>query len=253
MTIQRVQASNPLNNNPGMTDLSIIGVPSAQQKNLPTVTGYPRKFSGEALPVWTKMLQDPVYKNEIRSEGDPDKVWHNTIIEFLKRCEAEGLVPFTGNTETTKNEYVFEFVNRSRIDLVAYFDEVGFFERVKIRKAYREYLRNDSMLTIQSWAELTPVKDMSFEKWLVQVPLPRFHKSVDNRYVRMIQPHIMAWVRYLNPARVTVGFDIQVAGTINIPGKKTPKRKEVDAFIDKTIWLPIVRAHKIDAIKNRLF
>jgi hypothetical protein len=61
------------------------------------------------------------------------------------------------------------------------------------------------------------------------------------------------WVRYLNESRVTIGFSIEVAGTINIPGKKTPKRKEVDAWIDRMIWLPIVRAHKFEDIRNRLF
>lgn len=222
---------------------------------MPSLTGYPRKFSPDALPVWTRLLQSDEWKNNIKASGDADYVWHQTIVDFLKLCEQEGIVPFAGNTDTTKNEYVFEFVNNSRIALVRYFNEVGFFERVKVRKAYREYVRRDGNIIVRSWAELFPVKDMSFEKWLVQVPLPRFHKNVDNRYIRMVQPHITAWVRYLSMARVTVGFEINVAGTINIPGKsgKTPSRKAVDKFIDSTIYLPIVRAHRFDGVRNRLF
>jgi hypothetical protein len=254
MTMKRLTASPAYNvHGESLTDLSIIGVPTNSQKQLPTLSGYPRKFSPDALPVWTKMLQDPIYRAETRNQDNMDLAWHETIVEFLKRCEAEGVMPFANNTETTKNEYVFEFVNRARIALVKYYNEVGFFQRVKVRKAFREYVRKDSGLIIRSWANLYTVKDMEFEKWLTRVPLPRFHKGVDNRFTRMIEPHIMGWVRYLNPANVTCGFEIEVAGTVNIPGKKVPKRKELNAWLDRTIWLPIVRAHRFDGVNNRLF
>ena len=252
MAIKKVEVAEAPPNL-GLTDLSIIGVPVAQQKRLPGLAGYPRKFSAEGLSVWTTMLQDPEYKKEIRNKDDLDLVWHLTILEFLSRCQDQGVLPFANNTDVTKNEYIAEFLTKARIYCVQFVKECRFFDRVKVRKAFREYTRKDNGLVIRTWAELYVIKDPTFENWLMTVPMPRFHRQPDNRYTRLIMPHITMWVRYINAARVIVGFDIEVAGTINIPGKPNPSRKAVDKFIDQTIWLPIIRAHRITDIKNRLF
>jgi hypothetical protein len=83
--------------------------------------------------------------------------------------------------------------------------------------------------------------------------MPRFIPSIGNKYVKVVRPNVVMWVRYINDNKVTIGFSIEVAGTINIPGKKTPKRKEVDKYIDNNIYLPTVRAHRFNDVKNRLF
>lgn len=240
--------------NDRLTDLSIIGVPDQCQQRIPTATAYPRKFDGQALSIWQKYVDTPEFKAWARAQSDLDQVWHETIKCFLKRCEDEGVVPFANNTDTTRNEFVENAFSRSRIMLVRWFDEIKMFERVKVRKAFREYVANDKGILVRSWAELFNVKDLpEFESWLQKTPSPRFLKYPDNRWTKMVQPHIMVWVRIINSARVVVGYEIKLAGTINIPGKKTPTKKEVNKFLDNTLWFPIVRAHRIDAIKNRLF
>lgn len=239
--------------NKGLSDLSIIGVPGAYHDKLPSVGGYPSKFNPEALNLWTKMVQDEAYRREMRKLNSPDLAWHNTILKFLKLCDEEGFYPFSNGTDVVRNDYIQDFVRRGRIHLVQFFNECELFSRVKIRKAYREYQRRDKGMTIVSWAECFPVKDPTFEKWLQQSPMPRFLKGVDNRYVKVIQPHVTAWVRCINLSRVTVGIAIEVAGTINVPGKQTPKRKEVDSFMDNQVWLPLIRAHRFNGVTNRLF
>jgi hypothetical protein len=240
--------------NDRLTDLSIIGVPDQCQQRIPTATAYPRKFDGQALSIWQKYVDTPEFKAWARSQADLDQVWHETIKCFLKRCEDEGVVPFANNTDTTRNEFVENAFSRSRIMLVRWFDEIKLFERVRVRKAFREYVANDKGIVIRSWSELFNVKDLpEFEAWLQKTPSPRFLKYPDNRWTKMVQPHIMVWVRIINSSRVVVGYEIKLAGTINIPGKKTPTKKEVNKFLDNTLWFPIVRAHRIDAIKNRLF
>ncbi len=248
--IQVVAAGNPKDR---LMDLSIIGVPESGQQKIPNVTSYPTKFDVSGRPVWDELVSSDEFKNWARSNGDLDVVWHETIKKFLAMCGDQGVLPFKNNTDLTRNEYIQDAFNRSRIMLVRWFDEVGFFERVRVRKAYREYVRNEKGLTIRCWAELFPVKDAGFEDWLKKVPSPRFLKYPDNRWIKMVQPHITVWVKILNASRTVVGYEVKMAGTINIPGKKTPTKKEVNRFIDNTIWFPIVRAHRIDAIKNRLF
>ncbi len=240
--------------NDRLMDLSIIGVPDQCQQRIPTATAYPRKFDGQALSIWQKYVDTPEFKTWARGQSDLDQVWHETIKCFLKRCEDEGVVPFANNTDTTRNEFVENAFSRSRIMLVSWFNEIKMFERVRVRKAFREYVANDKGILVRSWAELFNVKDLpEFEAWLQKTPSPRFLKYPDNRWTKMVQPHIMVWVRVINSSRVVVGYEIKLAGTINIPGKKTPTKKEVNKFLDNTLWFPIVRAHRIDAIKNRLF
>lgn len=237
-----------------LMDLSIIGVPDAYQQKIPTITAYPQKFDPSAMSVWTSLVSDPEYKAWAKSVADLDVVWHETIKKFLAACNDQGVLPFKDNTDLTRNEYVQDAFNRSRIMLVRWLDNIGMFERVKVKKAFREYVRNERGLTVRCWAELFPVKDApGFEEWLRKTPTPRFLKYPDGRWTKMVQPHIMVWVKIQNASRIIVGYEVKLAGTINIPGKKTPTKKEVNRFIDNTVWFPIVRAHRIAAIKNRLF
>lgn len=239
--------------NERLMDLSIIGVPDAYQQKIPTITSYPTKFDQVGLSIWQALVSDPEYKAWARDLQDLDLVWHETIKKFLKRCEEEGVLPFKNNTDLTKNEFVQDAFTKARIQLVHWLNEVKLFERVKVKKAYREYIRNEKGLTIRCWAELFPVKDVGFEEWLRKTPQPRFLKYPDNRWTKMVQPHIMCWVRILGPARVVVGYEVKLAGTVNIPGKKTPTKKEVNKYLDDYLWYPIIRAHRINAIKTRLF
>ena len=247
----QLAAANP---NDRLMDLSIIGVPDAYQQKIPTITSYPQKFDPAGLSIWQSHVSSPEYKAWAKSINNLDQVWHETIKQFLKLCEDQGVLPFTNNTDLTRNEFIQDAFNRSRIMLVRWLDEIKMFEKVKVRKAYREYIRNERGFTIRCWAELFPVKDApAFEEWLRKTPSPRFLKYPDGRWTKMVQPHIVVWVKILNASRTIVGYEVKMAGTINIPGKKTPTKKDVNKFIDNTIWFPIVRAHRIDAIKNRLF
>jgi hypothetical protein len=237
----------------GLTDLSIIGVPEASQKRWPTVTGYPRKFSSEALCVWKDMVESDEFKQAIKVWGTKDLAWHNAIQMFLSLCEDRGVFPFPNNTDTTRAEFVQDFVRRARLKLVAFADESGVFQHLRVKRAFREYVRKDTGLVINCWAEVYPVRDPSVEAWLTKSPMPRFIKHPDSRYMKMVQSNVNMWVRWLNTSRIIIGYSIEIHGTINLPGKKTPKRKEVDAWIDRTIWLPIVRAHRFNDVRNRLF
>jgi hypothetical protein len=237
----------------GLMDLSIIGVPESAQNRWPTVTGFPRKFNPDALGVWKEMVESDEFKAKMRSWGSKDLAWHNAIQEFLGLCEDYGVFPFPGNTDTTRNEFVQDFVRRARIKLVSFADESGIFKYMRVKKAFREYVRKDTGLIINCWADVYAIKDPGFEKWLTTSPMPRFIRHPDQRYMKMVQPNVNMWVRVLNQSRITVGYSIEIQGTINLPGKNTPRRKEVDAFIDRTIWLPVVRAHRFDDVRNRLF
>lgn len=238
----------------GRTDLSIIGVPDSQLGRLPGVAGYPKKFNPEAQKVWNKMVQNEDFKKRCKQAVDLDVAWHNAIQEFLRLCEEVGVFPFVNNADTSRNEFIQDYVRRARMALVKFFDENCIFERVKVRKAYRDYFRKDTGLVINSWAELYPVKDTAeFMSWIQKAPAPRFIKHTDNHYVKVIQPNVRAWVKFIHSGRIVIGFSIEVVGTITVPNKPNPKRKEVDKFIDDRIFLPTIRAHRFKGVTTRLF
>lgn len=234
------------------TDLSIIGVPDRFQSGYPIPSAYPRRFANEARHVWDKLVTDPQWKSLIK-DTELDLAWDQTIREFLSRCTEKGVLPFVNNTDMARNEFVREFLTRSRRHVVDYMNEIGMFKKIRIRKAYREYTRRENGLTYRSWAELYPLKDNEFESWLTKAPLPRFWKMTDKMYVRIVRPHIRVWVKFVNRNRVIVGFEIHAAGSITIPGSKSPSKRDVATFIDRTIVLPIIKAHRFKDLTTRLF
>lgn len=239
-----------------LTDLSILGVPKQYQSRNPSVKAFPAKFNASASNVWTEMLQSQGYKDKVKVWGNLDLVWHNTIQEFLKQCEILGVFPFNNSMETSTNEAVKDAVRAARILIVQYADECKLFNRVKVRKAFREYIRLEQGMTLISWADLYPLEDEvadGFEKWLTSTPLPRMYKMTNNRYVRYIRPHIRMWVRYINKARVRIGFEIDLAGKVTVPNNDVATREEVDDFIDRTIYFPIIRSHRFKKVHTRLF
>jgi hypothetical protein len=238
-----------------LTDLSIIGVPAEYHDHLPTLQGFPRKFSREGLAVWKIVLDKIKSGNLFVSMASRDLVWHFTIQAYLQECEDLGVYPFVaGNTDTTRNEYITSFVRRGRMQIVKYATDAGLFKNIKVRWTHREYVRVKGGLIIRSWADMQPVQDTKFREWLVSTPLPRFQRSTHSTYKRLVRPNVNMWVRYLSATRVTVGYSIKVIGTLNIPGNKTPTREQVNKFIDDTIFLPVIRAHRFpDISRTRLF
>ncbi len=236
-----------------LTDLSIIGVAEEFSSKLPSVYGYPKKFAKEAFEIWRQLVTSNEFRTKCRSFGNINLAWHTAIQDFLSLCEDNGVFPFVNNTDTARNEFVTDFVRRSRIELVRFLNEIKIFEKIRVKKAFREYKRKERGLVIKSWAELYPVEDPTFETWINTFPSPRFLKTVNSKWYKILRPNLVVWIRIINKNRVTIGFDIEVAGSITVPGNKTPSRKEVDNFIDNNIFLPIIRSHRFNNVKTRLF
>ncbi len=240
-----------------LTDLSAIGVPAQYQARLPFADAYPRSFNKIARPIWNEMLQGEDYKKKVKSWGSIDTIWFNTIEEFMSNCETLGVDPIDTNMEMSENEAFKDYVRYARILLVQYADEAKLFERVKVRKAFREYVRNDNGMTLISWADLYPMDiDIAegFEKWLVSTPMPRMYKMTNNRYVKFVRPpRIHMWVRFLNRYRVRIGFEIDIQGQVHVPGSPLATRLEVDDYIDRMIYFPLIKAHRFKNVRTRIF
>jgi hypothetical protein len=236
-----------------LTDLTIIGVPPEFQSQWPTVPAYPSKFSDEGFHVWQGLLNDQSFTRLMTTTGSKDAAWHMTIHEWLHRCELAVIKPFPDNTPTAGTAFVHEQARRGRIFLVDYCNEIGLFEKVKVWYPHREYIRTDNRIIIYSWARMFPISDVTFPNWLTSLSMPRFIKHTRGRMVATIRPGVRLWIDCLNLKRISVGQEIDVTGTIDIPGNPAPTRQEVDEFLDARVWLPIVRSIRFDFVTNRIF
>jgi hypothetical protein len=236
-----------------LPNLSLIGVPEGMQGRAPCAPAYPQRFNGDARFVWEKMFTDQGFIDHIRGLDGVEDQWYYAITEYLKRCAEIGALPFHPITEQEKNDAVIQSLSSARIALVKFVNGVGLFNRVKMYKACRDYKIKERGFGIVSWAYLRRIEDPTFEKWLTQAPSPRFLYSTDLKYTKIIQPNCHVWVRYPNSTRATIGFEIQVATPVSVPGNRLATRADLDNFVDRVIWKPIIRAHRFDGIGLRLF
>ncbi len=237
----------------GLPELTLIGVPEGLQSRPPMLGSYPRQFNADARFVWKKMLEDEAFKSQMKSADTPEDKWYMALKEFLARCEQLGVLPFNNITEEQKNDAVITSLQSARVELVTFANRIGLLEKLRITKACRDYKVKEKGFGIVSWAYCKYVDDPTFEQWLTKSPSPRFTRALDLKYSKMLQPNLLLWVRYPSPTRVTVGFEIQVASTVSIPGKRLATRKEIDSFVDRVIWKPIVRAHRFNGVGGRIF
>jgi len=262
MPIYDYQIVDPLGPQPDqrLTDLAVMGVPPKYWDGFPVPDAYPIKFSADAKPVWDAMLMSDEYLLKMRNQT-ADAAWLNAIGLFLDLCTDFGVVPFAGNTDTVKNETVMSALRSQRIRLVAYMNRMELFTTLglQVRKSYREYVRTSTGFIVSSWADLFPytLKDRpELEAYINSQELhhrDRMLRYLDNHFVNQIWPGLQVWFKSLQPLRLQIGFTINIEGTVNIPGNKTPTRKEVDAFLDRQFWFPLLRQHRIDGVVTRLF
>jgi hypothetical protein len=238
----------------GVPDLTLIGVPTGLQDRAPSVISFPQKFNKDTRVVWKEVMDDDKFKAGL-SRLSVDQMWYECILEYLNRCEAQGFMPFSDTTQQEKNDAAISYLTSARIHLVKFVNSIGLFDKDKIRlyKAIRDYVPREYGFSIVQWAYSRPILDPTFESWLLQAPSPRFHRSTDMKVVKIIQPNVHLWVRYINSTRITVGYEINIGTAISVPGRRLPSRKDVEAFVDRVIWLPIVRSHRFKGVGGRLF
>lgn len=237
-----------------MPDLSIIGVSEQDQSRYPTKSSFPKRFNADAFKVWQKLVESEDVQTFIVENSDKSRVWDYCIMQFITRCGEEGVVPFGKASEQQKTETVIEHFRLSRIKVVDFFKRVSMFDKVRVSKTYRTYVCTPGQTVVKTWAELRPVNDPTFESWLTKAPEPHFVRGTGSRYFKQLQPNLLVYVDYISPMRVKLGFEIQAGSGVMIATKrKTPTKKEVEKYMDSTVWLPIVRSHRFLGMNNRLF
>lgn len=237
----------------GFPDLALIGVPDKFLEREPLIISYPKRFAESARPLWIKTLNDPTVNRMMREAQSLDEKWQIAIQEFLDKCEEEGMYPFTNSTQQDRNDAAIEYLKAARIDLILFMNQTDLLTtRFRVRSACRDYFVKENGLRVVAWAECKNTGSLENEQLLTNLP-HRFYRTADKRLIRQVRPNAFFWVRFVNNARLHIGYEISVATPVQVPRKNVPTKKETYKFIDQVIWTPLIRAHRFKGVMNRLF
>ena len=238
--------------NSGGIDLYLLGVPAQYHDKFPSIGAFPQKFNADARDIWLRLLKDEDFVEMAKTFELPAERWNYTIQIFLKWCSDEGISPFESIVDRTDNNRIIDFLLSARLKVIKYLDRIKLLEVVTMYKPYRVYMRKDHGFVVQSYIELRGFGDLSkFEQYL-QHRQVGFVRTAGGKWQHVINSNLRMFVKIINSNRAQLWYEISVGSSVYYPGaeKKTVTIKQYNSFIDRTIWLPIVRAHRFRSIKK---
>jgi hypothetical protein len=252
--IPSIQLSADTSDNAAL-DIQLLGVPADWADRQPTATRFPQSFSNESSIIWQKMFSDAEFTTSIRKELTIPLQWKFAFKLFMRLCEEKGVQPFTSERNRVDNSSLIGFIKTSRIRLADFFNSTRLFEVLRIVRGSqkRKYDVGYSKFGLQSSIRVKcPFRTISdLEKYLYA---HKFVKEPNSSYKKIITPNCIVHVNATFINRVEVSFVITGNQSVFMGTKfKLPTRKQVQSFCDTIIFLPIIRAHRINAIGNNLF
>ena len=232
-------------------DLSIIGVPHQYHNKIPSIGGFPKNFNPDARHVWLAILASEGYKEKVNGMPAGER-WTLIIQLFIKWCNDQAISPFDNHLDRTDNSRILSFLELQRRKLVKYIDEIGILKVVTIKSPYRVYMRRDTGFVIQSYCDFSNFGGFDQLQKFLTHPKVGFTK-VGLAWQKVLDSTTRIHVKTVNSNRAIVWYEIRVGSPVYFPGseRKTPTIRQVDNFIDNTIWLPIVRSHRFKTLNKR--
>ncbi len=240
--------------NSGASELAILGIDVAQ--GLPSLSNFPQGFNKQAFYIWEDILNSAEFR--YRSKGRTNyQVWRTMIHTYFRECQVLGEFPFRTAIQQHRNDIVASFMQRSRRRVTKFFNDSEFFTRATPRRARRSYRFTKSEFILEASLTLWSF-DPTFRQWLTTSPLPRFvntGSSPNHKFEReLFSPAIKVWVDFRNNQEATVGYTITCGTVPAWPSMtKPPTSLQLEEFVERTFWVPAVRANRIEGINNKFF
>lgn len=220
------------------TDLSIIGLPPGFQGKPPTKDSFPDRFNQNAKKTWENLFEPGFVL--IEPNTNVANAWRLYIKHYISQCGLAGIDPFEIVNDTATNRSIISFLTAARRRITLLVDRIGVFPLLRVRSIKRECLNTPKGLIINVKATTFGVDD-SVE--LVEYLLDNgFRKRPEFRYSLYISPNIQFEIQVLNASRITVSYSIELLTRVFTI--KPLAKAEFDAYVNKNLWLPIVRTHR---------
>lgn len=232
------------------TELSILGVDTSKP---PSIATFPKQFNKEGFQLWSEMLNSDWYSDLKSDGGSATDIWYEVIKHYMKTAADEGLFPFNQTHQQSNNDIAMSFLTSARIRTKRFFDETEFFDKVKVNSVDRSYVFLPQSFTVISTAELKSIEDPTFISWMTSLPSPGF-VNVDGVFKKNLQANVDISLEFLRGKKTRLTVSVFCHTPLSLPDyNKLPTKSKLTQFAEKTIWLPIVRAHKFNRLTKRLF
>lgn len=239
-------------------DLVSLGV--ADPSKYPSASTIPRKFSAHGFAIWHKLMTSDEFKERLSQDPPPDELWQWSVEQYFFACAHSMIFPFRMSPEQSRTDVAVFMLSLARRQLKAFFKRTDFFKKMKIFNTSRRYILKPKAFEIEISAQLYPINDPTFEKWLrkhtpgpmfqpdrkARVYIRRLYETADSRcFIRMD-------CSYMQRPKLTV--NIEFNSPIVLPyNSKDVSKEYIYRYIDENIWMPLVRTYKFDNSGWRLF
>jgi hypothetical protein len=205
-------------------------------------------FNPNNKSVWQKAVHELVPEN-------PTVDWVRCIQRYVDLCTLRGVYPFQ-SVQQSRNDQISDYLRERRRAFVKFIDQTDFFEGVKLRTTDRKVVVTDKgfVLTVTATARIV---DPSFEKWLMEMPFPRFDLvKKEGRHWKTLQTGLRMFAyRDLgsnSPERWVVGYEITCPIYPDLPDKHLPSKQQLEKFVLDILYMPHLRAMRPKKALNRL-
>jgi hypothetical protein len=233
-----------------MPFLSNLGVLAQDQARNPCASSFPHAFNPACQHVWDAVVTGMLQGKDVAAN------WGHAITLFIEVCIAKDMYPFS-NLKQSANDSILTDLQDARLAVVKFMNLSKMLSFVNIKATSREVeLTNTGfVLRVYGKAILKQPNDPTFEKWLLQMPYPRFDLKDHGRYVKHLS-HTVAMVVFNEGASMSqrwhVGYEIICNQFPDIPGKHTPTKEQIETFILDILWMPVLKSRRPIGWHHRL-
>lgn len=229
-----------------LNDLSLIGVKDATLQ--PTVSRFPSHYNPKALKYWTKALE------EYTKTDDHQQNWMICTKLFLTICRSKGVDPFDSAAASGNNDDIVRWLTKHRREAIRDLNSYSLFSRVSIRAIKRTVKVSGSSFYVNNVATLKAnSEDPTVARWLQEQPSPGFSLQGSKLMHKALNAATTVEVNLNVGQHETHGGTVSL--TIWVP--KLPRlgnsRSNLASYIEKNMWVPIVKANPFNGTKNKLF
>jgi hypothetical protein len=229
--------------------LTSLGVPPNRQARPPNSESFPLSFNPNNFHVWEEILRDFIPTGNVVND------WGKVIRLYIDTCYDRSIYPFQ-NLHQSKNDQIYHYLKDRRREVVRFINKSKLFHEIAIRDSRRKVAMTDSGFTLEVFA-ICRLKDPLFIKWLQKSPYPKFDivRQPNGRYMKPLMDGLSMFV-YNDGAQLSqrwhIGYVIECPMYPEIPGEPVPSKGELERFILKVFWEPILRSMRPDGVLHRL-
>lgn len=224
--------------------LSNLGIQDTDQARSPTVAAFPLAFNPGSKGIWETTIAELVVTDK------PDEDWAHAIKNFVKNCVEADVYPFS-NMKQSANDQILSELTDARKKIVKFLNQSKMLKYVTLRVSRREVEMSTIGFTLRVLGQAY-LKDPTFEKWLMQTPMPAFRIKHEGRYLKHLSNSVTMVVYNEGNQRWRVGYEIVVRHFPELPGKHIPSKAELERFVLDILWMPVLKSHRPDGFHHRL-